>query len=297
MSATLRAAFLIVMIGCSGRPSAPVTEVQWLPSSNQADTASDEQPFEFMIAPWLNNETLIKLYTPILKSLADSINMPVRLNIAPDYPTLLKLIRSGKVHIAQVNARGFKALLEQNSQCSYIATVLHDTPSFGVRTASEGVLVARTPISLSPATAPRLRLGLVDKDSTSGYLFPRLWLRERSIALQDFKDVLFLGSHTKVMKTLENKGVDIAATWDGQEDIDRETLGRSLHQIARTGTLPNDAWVVAGTRGLAIEDRVRRWAHSLQEESPDSQAFVSKAIFAGLEAIPIEAYRSLPKDE
>ena len=136
MISSIRLCLLATMVGCSNGPTEPVTNVQWLQSTGEAEAAPSVEPLEFMIAPWLATETLIKLYTPILKSLEASLDMPVRLNIAPDYPTLLKLIRDGKVHIAQVNARGLRNLLQEDSDCSYIATVLHETPRFGIRTAS-----------------------------------------------------------------------------------------------------------------------------------------------------------------
>ena len=49
------------------------------------------ETLEFMVAPWLASNELIELYTPLLANLSQTIEQPVRLNIAPDYPTLLRI--------------------------------------------------------------------------------------------------------------------------------------------------------------------------------------------------------------
>ena len=273
----------------------PPQEVTWSQSLQPTMDVAPPKRLEFMVAPWLASNELVELYTPLLANLSQTIEQPVRLNIAPDYPTLLRLLKAGKIDIAQVNARSFQTLLEEENSHHYVGTVVHlnkdDQPIYG----AQGLLVGTTPTQLTASTAKDFRMGLVDKRSTSGFLLPTLWFNAHGFAIEDFKEVYYLGSHTKAFTALLSGKVDFVASWDGQLTLESARINNRIQQVIETGSLPNDAWVVAGADKDLLFSKVNQWANRLPSalEAPD--LFPAKSAFAGVERIDTTAYKRLPR--
>ena len=60
-------------------------EVSWSQSLQRSMDVVPPKKLEFMVAPWLASNELIEIYTPLLANLSQTLEEPVRLNIAPDY--------------------------------------------------------------------------------------------------------------------------------------------------------------------------------------------------------------------
>ena len=270
-------------------------EVSWSQSLQRSMDVVPPKKLEFMVAPWLASNELIEIYTPLLANLSQTLEEPVRLNIAPDYPTLLRLLKAGKIDIAQVNARSFQALLEEENSHHYIGTVVHlnkeDNPIYG----AQGLLLATTPRELTASSARDFRMGLIDKRSTSGFLLPTLWFAAHGFAIEDFQEVYYLGSHTKAFTALLSGKVDFIASWDGQLTLEGARIENRIQQVIETGSLPNDAWVVAGANKDALFSIVNQWAKRLPSALDAPDLFPTKSAFAGMKRLDTTAYKRLPR--
>ncbi len=286
---------LTVSFACADDPrELPPQLISWNKSSQQTVADQPTEQLEFMVAPWLASNELIELYKPLLNDLSQFINRPVRLNIAPDYPTLLKLVRRGKIDIAQLNARSFQTLLEEKGTYRYIGTVAHlnahQEPIYGAK----GLLVSTSDKELNARSAKSLRMGLIDKRSTSGFLLPTLWFRANGFEVESFKEVFFLGSHTKAFTALLNGRVDVIASWDGQLTLEGPRINGRIRQTIETGRLPNDAWVVAGARKESLAAELLQWAAQLPSALKAPDLFPTERAFAGLKRIEYRVYQELP---
>ena len=112
----LNLALIVAATACLDDPrNQQPQEISWSQSLQRSMDVVPPKKLEFMVAPWLASNELVEIYTPLLANLSQTLEEPVRLNIAPDYPTLLRLLKAGKVDIAQVNARSFQALLDEEN--------------------------------------------------------------------------------------------------------------------------------------------------------------------------------------
>ena len=296
MTRTISIALAFLLTACAEHPTDQVPlQVNWKPGVQTEVPDESTSPLEFMVAPWLSTQELTQIYTPLLKHLGTQLGQAVRLNVAPDYPTLLRLIQRGKVDIAQVNARSLQSLIKQPSAYRYVGTVKHLNSGGDLTYGSKGMLFATKSLTLNKSEASRLRLGLIDKRSTSGYLLPKIWLGQRGVKFTDFQDVLFLGSHTRAFTALFDKRVDVIASWNGQLILEEGRMSQKLFQLAETGTLPNDAWVTAGPHQDELQDKVRAWAHTLPNPSDTSELFTRTSAFAGLKETAMDSYLAIPK--
>ena len=298
MTRFLLTLLIYFLTGClqDPREQAP-RQVNWKPSVQVEIPDSSTPPLEFMVAPWLSTQELVQIYSPLLKHLASHLGQNVRLNVAPNYPTLLRLIEGGRIDIAQVNARSLQSLLKRPDTYRYIGTVKHLSPTGTPTYGSRGILFANHLSPLDKGAATRLRLGLIDKRSTSGYLLPKLWLAKRGVDLTDFQDVLFLGSHTKAFTALIDNRVDIIASWNGQLILEKDRLSEELVKIAETGDLPNDAWVTAGSRQDELQAELRKWLGTLPPPEQPSNLYTKTSAFAGLKPLSMDSYRAIPQLE
>ena len=246
-----------------------------------------------MVAPWLASNELIEIYRPLLADLSQTINLPVRLNISPDYPTLLKLLNSGKIDIAQVNAQSFALLQDENSH-RYVGTVVHSNKNNQPIYGAKGLLVATTNRA-HRRVSEKFRFGFVDKRSTSGFLLPNLWFNAHGFRKEDFQQIYFLGSHTKAFTALLSGKVDFIASWDGQLTLEEGRTENKVKQIIETGSLPNDAWVVAGSKKDDLFPKIKRWVNGLPSASEAPELFPTKSAFAGVKPVNTQAYEQLPR--
>ena len=247
-------------------------------------------------SPLAINARAGQIYSPLLKHLASHLGQNVRLNVAPNYNPLTidrrwqNRHRSSQRTLPPKSAKATRYLsLYWNRQ----TLIPNGTPTYG----SRGILFANHLSPLDKGAATRLRLGLIDKRSTSGYLLPKLWLAKRGVDLTDFQDVLFLGSHTKAFTALIDNRVDIIASWNGQLILEKDRLSEELVKIAETGDLPNDAWVTAGSRQDELQAELRKWLGTLPPPEQPSNLYTKTSAFAGLKPLSMDSYRAIPQLE
>lgn len=289
---------LLTLCACQVDPREMVpNDIKWKQSTRSEETSPKTTPLEFMIAPWLSRHELLTIYEPLITHLSNHLGEPVRINIAPNYPTLLKLIKNGKIDIAQVNARSLQTLIVEDQNHHYLGTTLHVTDGTTLTTSSKGLLLASRPLDLTPNGVRKLRLGLIDPNSTSGYLLPKIWLAQHGLNFNQFKDTLFLGSHSKAFQALLSGRVELIASWNGQLVLEAPSGPEEVIKISETGLLPNDAWVTAGTRRTELLAKLQSWAHALPDHNSDPVLFPTTRVLAGIKPIPLTTYLEIPRLE
>jgi len=114
--------------------------------------------------------------------------------------------------------------------------------------ASDGYLLVRGDSFLARAADLRGHsICYVDKSSTTGFLLPRIWLREAGLVPDEDVQAVLSGDHAGAMRDLAAGKCDAAAVYSGAYLAARQqgiAVGR-LRVLAITGRVPQDALVAA----------------------------------------------------
>lgn len=212
-----------------------------------------------------------------LKAFADYLSrtfgVRVEIRMEEPYQTLPVLLRTGAVDIAELPPLAYARLHDQDPRVLPIATsVISGNPTYlghlYVKADSRFHLLS----DLQGA-----RIGYVNPDSTSGYLFPRDVLRRKGFDPDTFfSSSRFFGSHPKVLDAIASGEIDVGAA----EDVTSEWLGpiqrpEGLRVIMKTDRIPNDC--MAARPGLDQQTRqaILRALEDLHPPVPDAPAILS----------------------
>jgi phosphonate transport system substrate-binding protein len=139
-------------------------------------------------------------------------------------------------------------------------------------TAYFSALLARRDGPRTLAEVKAKRVGWVDRDSSSGYLVPRLHLIGSGRSPKEmFAEERMLGSHAAVLDAVEAGECDVGAThcatktprW-GEPGGPRE---RPFDALTVVGPIPNDAVVVSSVLPAALREIVQRFFLDLEERA------------------------------
>jgi len=168
------------------------------------------------------------------------------------YRDLLPMLQRGELDLAWLPP--ILALQGINSQCAHPLVL----PMRSGEAEYYSALFTRDTLDAPEQASQlhRVRVGWVDRTSSSGYQVIRAVLRSSGHELQElFGEELFLGSHDDVTRAVESGNVDVGATFahiDTSGNLTRGGWGRTpVRILASAGPIPND--VLAAARGLPSE--------------------------------------------
>ena len=150
------------------------------------------------------------------------------------------------------------------------ATVLALPVRRGV-TSYQSALIGRRGGPKSLNELKGLRVAWVDRESTSGYLVPRMHLIAAGIdPATTFSQELFLHGHGQVVDAVLGGRADVGATFASYDPrtqriaqagwTDRDgTNGKNVEVVTTAGPIPNDAVVVATSMPADVRAKVSQW--------------------------------------
>ncbi|MCC6521504.1 MAG: PhnD/SsuA/transferrin family substrate-binding protein [Polyangiaceae bacterium] len=212
-------------------------------------------PLRFVVAPTVKAEVIESELGPFLGWLGRTLDRPIELAIADSYEHTGELLASDRADFGLLPPLLLVATLAREPRLQPLAVRLFD----GSR-ASDGYLLIRDDASLAAASDLRGRsICYVDRTSTTGYLLPRIWMRQAG--LDPDKDVAAVvsGDHLAAMRDLGARKCDAAAVYSGAyltASKDGIAVGR-LRVMAITGHVPQDAMVAAPGLPAAEVKRLR----------------------------------------
>jgi serine/threonine-protein kinase len=221
-------------------------------------------------APLANREGMTADLQPFASYLAGRLHRPVEIVIPESYQALSDAIVGGEVHVAALPPYVYVLTTERDPRVQALAVKLSDGSS-----GSDGLIYVT---EASPAQSLKdvkgTRFCFTDVLSTTGYLLPRLALREAGI--DPDRDVIahVSGSHENVMRDLTSGVCDAAATYNGGYlAADRAGIPvASTRQLALTGRSPQDALVAGPSVPPAERERIRRALFEFKPTRADTRA-------------------------
>lgn len=171
---------------------------------------------------------------------------------AYSYNDIADALVRGDVDIAELSPYQYALMSLRGSTIVPIAaTVAHGASTYG----SYIVVRQGSPLHTVEALKGK-RIAFVDPLSTSGFLLPAAFLRERGFDLDKDVRVVFTGSHPNALSAVKNGEVDAAAL-SSDLLIGQAGLAGPLVVVAKAGRMPYDAIVARATLDPVIVQRVQ----------------------------------------
>ncbi len=144
----------------------------------------------------------------IAQGLQDQLGSSVNVYISKDYASLLAAMKAHKVDFAFLTAMTFVES-ENDVGLKVLLKKVWENPFYYSVILSSG-LKAKKP-SLKDLKGKKI--AFVDENSTSGYLYPKAFLKKQNLAQDYFSAQVFSGSHVNSVHMLEQKQVDAIAVF------------------------------------------------------------------------------------
>lgn len=234
-------------------------------------------------------------YTPLARYLTERLGMQARVEVKlfPSYAQVIQALQEGKVNAAFLGSFAYVEARRRMALEAVARPMVRGVAEY------RGLLVVRRGSGLSPASSFKgLRLALVDRLTTAGYLFPVLFFRERGITRleEGFRRVSYAGTHEASIRQLLNGEADVATAKDlvfQRLAAKDPRVNRELEVIARSEPVPENALVVGarvdvaclscherGRKGgpaaaVSLAARLRQILVSMQEDEAGRSALQS----------------------
>lgn len=214
------------------------------------------QPVRFAIMGHVDSETIhkegIALHTHLEKMLGRSVSV----QILGDYAQAQGYIAGAEADFAILSPLAYVMIKETVPAVELLARVVAaGSPSY------DGAIIARAGSGFTDIEALRgKRICWVSTSSTSGYLYPRIFLRSKGLDPQAFfASSTLTGSHVASLRALQNGECDAAATYTAALD-NAAAVGippSTFEVITRTGEIPLDPVVARPGLAAELKQRVR----------------------------------------
>ena len=166
------------------------------------------------------------------------LDVEIRAPAAYSYAEIADALVRGEVDVAELSPYQFAlTALRGNAVVPLAATVAHGASTYGSYIVTREGSAVRNIADLKGR-----KIAFVDPLSTSGWLLPAAFLRERGIDLDGGTQVVFTGSHPTALAAVKAGDVDAAAV-SSDLLIGEAGLAGPLVVIAKAGRMPYDAIV------------------------------------------------------
>ncbi|NCN26187.1 phosphate/phosphite/phosphonate ABC transporter substrate-binding protein [bacterium] len=180
------------------------------------------------------------------KELEKRLGQSVTVKVSKDYAETVSMLESGQVEMAVLSPLNF-VIAEKDLKLKVLFKKVYGESEFyyAAIVTKKGSRIKK----LSDLKGKKI--AFVDKSSASGFLYPRVMLKEASLELSDIESI-FKGTHVDAVKAVNEGEVDAAAVWANPpaqgggawtaEEFKEQTL--DLTVLAYSDPIPNDAIVI-----------------------------------------------------
>jgi phosphonate transport system substrate-binding protein len=178
---------------------------------------------------------------PMADFIASELGIPVETFTSTDYVGMIEAMDSKKVDIGSLPPLAYVLAKDKNAAEVIIKTSRHGSLTY------HAMFTARADSGItSLEQAKGKRMAFTDANSTSGYLFPVAYMKKKGMDPETyFAQTIFAGSHDNAIRSVYDKSVDIAATYDDarnklEKDPTTKDVKNKVVIIGKTDEIPND---------------------------------------------------------
>lgn len=209
-------------------------------------TAQAAEPIRFAVGPFQPTAgDTRKAYEPFFKHIADRLGRPYELTVTTDWAGIAVALGAGTVDVAWMGPWGY-VLANHEGGAKAIATVKYDgKPTY------HAVVIGRPDLAIKtwPDDARGMSISFADVGSTSGWLIPTHWFKQRGVDPKTFFRYREGASHAANVTAVANGQVDLATDYDRnlRAMMDKGLVTDAQVKVFWTSDpLPNDALAVRG---------------------------------------------------
>lgn len=182
-------------------------------SSAWAKPHSEAMPKKITIGltPGGKPEIIREQALELAKDIQSEFGLPVEIYMSTDYSGLTEAMKNKKVDFAFFSSLTFVQAEDVAGAKVLLKKVWSEPYYFSA-------MIARQDSKIKSIEQLKgKKVVFVDKNSTSGYLYPQVMLKKKNIQDSQFSEILFSGNHAHSIEMLEQKKADVAAVFTDDE--------------------------------------------------------------------------------
>ena len=220
----------------------------------------------FGFNPFTAPQNIKENYAPILEEIARKVGRQAKIMIVSDYDSLGRSLLNGTIDIGWFSPFAYVSAKNKGDITPMVTTVVNKNSSYN------GYIITRKNSEFKSIDHLKgKRFAFVDKQSASGYVYPKAMLLEQGKQPETFfSENIFLGSHDRVIDAVLDGTVDAGATYSEAVEAAR---GRglsiqNLQIIAQTEAIPKDAIAARpGFDNALLEDLIKAFIQTTDTKS------------------------------
>jgi phosphonate transport system substrate-binding protein len=234
------------------------------------------QPFTFAFAPTVkrNPAESAQHGAPLQRYLEQALARPVQLIVPESYADSLAALRDGRVDAAMLG----ELAMRQGQASGAIEPLVAPAGGDQQPATYTSVIVTRLDSGIHDLADLRgMEFGLVDEQSTSGYLVPRAMLREAGLDPDTDLRPRLLGRHRFVVEQVISGELVAGAVHESQltpRSLDRGPDLARLRVLARSHPIPLGPLVIRSTLDAATREVLLRSLLRIHEADPQAAAIL-----------------------
>lgn len=243
----------------------------------------------FGVNPYQTLPELQRLHAELIAYLEKELDREIVFVVSKDYNHLLTLIEQGHIDIASISPKLFATSRQRGMKTQYLATFKINDDQGQAKCTYHSLIVTHKESSIQTMKDLKQRsFGFTDTQSTSGYFYPRLLMRQNGIDPQkDLGKVYLLKKHPKIIEAILEKSIDAGAFYEGTYMTLSKEKQEQIRILATSEEIPYDAMVASKRLNKALVTKIR----DLLLNFHSTQSFTGN--IAGFDQRPLILYDKL----
>lgn len=238
----------------------------------------------FGVNPYKSLTELHMIHAELIAYLEKELDKEIVFVVSKDYNHLLTLIEEGHIDIASLSPKLFATSRQKGMQTHYLATFKINDDQEHARCTYHSLIVTHKESSIQTMSDLKHRsFGFTDAQSTSGYFYPRLLMRQNGIDPQkDLGKVYMLKKHSKIIEAILEKSIDAGAFYEGTYMTLAKEKQEKIRILATSEEIPYDAMVASKRLDKALVSKIHDLLlkfHSTQSKPSSIAGFGEKPLF------------------
>lgn len=233
-------------------------------------------PIRLGLIPFLPETQLRDEMAPLVAHLSAVARRPVVVRVGADYADTIAFTVAGEVDLAYLTPACYVLARRQRPDLKLLLTDIRGGLDFYT-----AILLVRSEDGFDSLDDLRgKRIVFVDRESTSGYVFPLRYLAGLGLTPSDFGEARFSGNHRRSLEMLLAREADVAALssnfLEGAREEGMDLSGTSV--LARAGVIPQHAVVSTGLLPPDEEERLVEALLAITSLTPEGRALLPAAM-------------------
>lgn len=229
--------------------------------------------YNFGVAPWQKGQSVDDIrssYKPMLDYLSKETGDTYTIVGAKDYDQMVEFLATGRVNFSNISPLPYVLAKRRNPEIRLMVTELawNKDRTQKIDSYKGYILALKTRTDLNKLEDLKNRqFGFVDEESTSGFKYPAVLLKERGIDYKNyFAKYYFLGGHPRVTDAIAAGSIDAGATWDFNWNQAIQKHGDIFKPLFETPPIPNLCVVAHPSLPLKVQKKIEKALLNIDEK-------------------------------